>query len=682
MSLLSPWFLLGLLGVVIPLAIHLSHKDKAEKIVFSTIRFLKQTPKKMIFFQRIRQWLLLLARVGIITLLALAFGRPFMSGVVSELAGLPPQSVVILLDTSMSMGYGDAFERGKKAALEVMESLHPGDEAAIVTFADNTGQVKALTTDVAELAAFVRHLDAPGFQPTRYLPALRLADQMLHSARYEDKTVYLISDYRRRAFDNHDTAWRLSPGVRFKALRVGDEETTNLAVTDVKSPTRLIRDQDEHVILGRVQNLGTRALSGAQVSLIIEGETVDTTHIDLTNRSEAVVEFRTVFRKRGVHRGAVTVVDDAFPPDNTFHLTVHVFRPIRILGVTGGLEANGYRDETTWFASAIGKPGRSLFQLDVVRPDTLTTEAMGLYKVIVLLNVGSLPEVHMRAIRSHMERGGSLLLAPADRVEAQTFNRLFRGLTPAILGEKRVHRGDDFLVVVEVNHRHPMIKALRINQNIDFGTAHFRGFWSTTPITGSEVIMRFNNGEAALLELAVGQGRVLLFTSSLDTTWNDFPLQGLYVPLMHETLRYLASQEDKKRAYTVGESVPLIVPSGNALRVSGPHGRETILTATAGNYVFYKQTYVPGFYGMRGGNLEDFFAVNVSAEESDLSPIVPSEIGDIFVNRETKPQPSRDARVSIRNAQLEQSQQFWWWIILLVFLLGLGETLLANRTYR
>ena len=79
MSFLSPWFLLGLLGVGIPLAIHFSRKQKAEKIFFSTLRFLKRTPKKMIFFQQIQQWLLLLARAAIVALLAVAFARPFFT---------------------------------------------------------------------------------------------------------------------------------------------------------------------------------------------------------------------------------------------------------------------------------------------------------------------------------------------------------------------------------------------------------------------------------------------------------------------------------------------------------------------------------------------------------------------------------------------------------------------------
>jgi len=682
MSFLSPWYLLGLLGVLIPLAIHLSHREKAEKVLFSTIRFLKKRPKKMIFFQRIQQWLLLLIRAAIVALLAIAFARPFVSGAFSELGGLTPQSVVILLDTSMSMRYEDYFDRAKKTAADVIGSLHAGDEAALVTFSDGTGYVKALTTDLAELATFVRNLDSPGFQPTRYLPALRSADQLLRSARYGRKTVYLISDYQRRAFRNLDTSWRLSPGVAFKGIRIGDDETANLAVTDVKAPTQLPRDQDEHVILGRVRNLGTRPLSGARISLRIDDKTIDTKKVDLANRSEAVVKFRTTFRKRGVHLGALTIVDDPFTPDNTFYFTVNVLQPIRILGVTGGSPDRGPGGEITWFGMAVGKRGRSLYQLHVARPGEVTKDAIDLSKVIVILNAADLGRVQMKTVKSYVERGGSLLLAPAGRVDAATFNRFFRGLAPADLEQKHTDMGNGSLAIAEINQRHPLIKSLQIRENTDFGAARFRGYWSATPIKGTEVIMRFDNGEAALMERVVGKGRVLLFTSSLDTEWNNFPLQVLYVPLMQEILRYLALREEKKRSYTIGEPVPLIVPAGNALRVTDPQGKETILTSTAGATVFYRTTHVPGFYGTRGGSLQDSFAVNAPREESDLAFMAPSELGDVLVQRDTVAPSPGEATASILDAQLERSQRFWWWILLAVVLLGLGETLLANRTYR
>jgi hypothetical protein len=678
MSFLTPWFLLALLGVAIPLVIHLSRRQKAEKVVFSTIRFLKKTPKKMIFYQQIQQWLLLLIRAAIIAMLAIAFARPFLSQIVTEQAGWSPRSMVILLDTSMSMRYGDAFDQAKEAVLALLDSFHAGEEAALVTFSDGTEKIKELTTDLTQLAAFVRNLDAPGFKSTVYLPALRLADQMLRSARYPDQIVYLVSDYQRRAVGNFDTRWRLSPGVAFEGIKIGEEETTNLAVTEVKSPSQLIRDQEEHLIVGRVRNLGTRTLSEAQVSLAIDGKNVETKNVDLTNKSEAAVTFRTKFRKRGIHLGAVTVEDKFFAPDNTFHFTVNVLQPLSVLGVVDAASA----DETRWFESALGKRGRSPFHLDMVRAGEITNDMLQRYDVIALLNIGELAPARVTAIATYLEKGGSLLIAPADRVAAPTFNRLFHGLTPAALDQKRIAANGDFLSIARINQRHPIIKSLGLSESGDFGAARFQGHWSTKPTEDSDVILSFNNGEAALLEKKVGKGRVLLFTSSLDMQWNNFPRQGMYVPLMHETLRYLAVHEEKKPSYTIGEPVRLLLPVGNAVRVTGPNGAETILTSTRGDDVFYQATDRPGFYDVRGRQEQDVLAVNVSPAESDLSFVDPDQIGAVLVNEARRaPLTQRAGEASIA-AHAEKSQRLWWWILLVVLFLGLGETLLANRTYR
>jgi len=682
MSFLSPWFLLGLLGVTIPLAIHLSRRQKAEKVIFSTIRFLKKTPQKMILFQQIRQWLLLLIRAAIIAMLAIAFARPFLSQTVFKQAGWSPQSVVILLDISMSMRYGDTFDQAKEAVLEVLESLHTGDEAALVTFSDGTEKAKDLTTDLTQLAAFVRNLDSPGFKSTGYPPALRLADQMLRSARYPDKTVYLVSDYRCCTGGSFDTRWRLSPGVAFESIKIGDEETRNLAVTEVKSPAQLIRDQEEHLIVGRVRNMGTRPLSETRITLKIDEKTVETQNFDLTNRSEAAVTFRTKFRKRGIHLGAMTVEDGFFTPDNTFYFTVNVLRPLSVLGIVDETAAKAHPDETRWFESALGKRDRSPFHLEMVRPEEITDDVLQRYHVIAFLNVRELTSARVNAIAGYLKKGGGLLIATADRVAAQTFNRLFHGLTPAALDKKNIATHGDFLLITGITQRHSMIKSLGLSEGGDFGAARFHGHWSTKPAEGSEVILRFSNGEAALLEKKVGKGRVLLFTSSLDTQWNNLPRQGMYVPLVHEMLRYLAFHEERKSSYTIGETVRLLLPLGNAVRVTAPNGAETILTSASGDDVFYRATVQPGFYDVRGRQEKDVLAVNTSPAESDLSFVDPGQIGAALVNETPRaPEMQRAGAASIA-VHAEKSQRLWWWILLSVLFLALAETLLANRTYR
>jgi len=682
MSFLSPWFLVGLLGVGIPLAIHLSRKQKAEKVVFSTLRFLKRTPKKMIFFQKIQQWLLLLARAAIMALLAVAFARPFFTQSVALPSNLTPSSVVIVLDASMSMQYGDYFERAKKAALDVLRSLHAGDEAALVTFAEGTGQVRELTTDIEQLETSVQTLDSPGFQATASLSALRLADQMLRSARYPNKSVIMISDFQRRAFENIDTGWRFGTGVVFKSIRIGDPETTNLAVTEVKSPAQVFRDQESHVIAARVRNLGTRPLAGARVSLAIDDQTVDTQSVELTGQSETVVQFRAKFRKRGVYRGAVTVADVRFVPDNTFYFTVNVLSPLKVLAVIDDSADGGYAAATQWFESAMGRRERSRFQVEVLQPRQITREAVNSHDVMALFDLQDLQPVQVRVIESFVQKGGGLLMAPAGRITAQTFNGLLGGLTPAMLEQQQSGPDGNFRVIAEINQRHPIIRALQIGRSNDLGSARFRKYWSTKPVEGSEIIMGFDNGQAALLEGRFGRGRVLLFTSSLDTTWNNLPLQGLYLPLMQETLRYMAMADEKKQSYVVGEPVRMKLPPGNALRITAPDGAETVLTSATGDDVVYRNSQEPGFYGIRGGDQSDFMAVNVSPLESDLAAASTEEIEKALSNPAAATQPPGKVRALAMYAKAERSQRWWWWILLAVGLLALGETLLSNRTYR
>ncbi len=682
MSFLTPWFLLGLLGVAIPLAIHLSRRPKAEKVVFSTIRFLKKTPKKTIFFQRIRQWLLLLLRAAIIALLAVAFARPFLSQAISERVGWSPRSVVILLDTSMSMQYGATFDKAKKAIFALLDSLQAGDEAALVTFSDGTENQTELTTDLAQLAAFVKNLDPPGFKSTSYLPALRLADQTLRSARYPDKTVYLVSDFQRQALGDMENRWQLSSNVAFEPIKIGDQETKNLAITEVNSAARRNLDRAEHLILARIGNLGTRPLTETRVTLKIDGKTVETQRLDLTGRSETIVTFRTKFRERGIHRGAVTLEDEFFAPDNTFFFTIDDLRPLAVLNIVDAAAAKAHADETRWFESALGKGGGSPFHLDRIRPAEITNGLLQQYHVVTLLNVGELEAALVERIAAYVEQGGSLLIAPAARVAAPTFNRIFDGLTPAALDQKYIAERGDFLSIAGINRRHPIIKSLDLVERGDLGAARFHGIWFTKPAPDNIGILGFDNGQAALLEQKVGKGRVLLFTSSLDTQWNNLPRLGWYVPLVHETLRYLAMQEEKEPAYTVGEPVRLRLPTSNAVRIIGPNGAESILSSATAKEVFYRSTDRPGFYEIRGRQEQEALAVNVSSVESNLSFATPEQVSAALVNDAVRAPVSQAAGVSFIAADAEKSQRLWWWLMLAVLFLALGETFLANRTHR
>lgn len=683
MAFLTPWYLLGLLGVAIPLAIHLIRRQKAERIVLPTVRFLKKAPKKLVHFQKFQQWLLLALRVAMAGLLALAFARPVLTNAVPQLLSGTPKSLVIALDISMSMGYGHRFQEAQAAALTLLKSLKPEDEAAVVTFADGPGPMQALTTDHAALEAFVKSLPAPGFRATHFLPALRMADQILHSAENTEKILFLVSDYQGSAAPAEADAWTLSQGIGFKAVKVGDDRISNLAVTDVSVAISPAQGQETHRVVGRIENLGSEQLSDARVSLEIDGRSIAEQFFDLPPRSQRIVSFPIAVTQSGEHGGFLKVQGDGFESDNQRFFTFRIAPPVRVLVVTDKSFRKGdAHDPTIWLRSALEDHPQALFQVDVGHPGDIRSGTLASYAVVVLMSAGNGNPEQIRALSAYVKGGGGLLLAPGDGVDVDAFNRAWTSVAPVLLRGKQVMTGGAALSITRIEKHHAIVRSLQTHDTTDFGAARFHGYWESEPARDSEVILGFENGQAALASKTVGNGRVLLFASSLDPSWNNFPRQVMYLPLMHEVVGYLAGRRDQKTTFLVGDIAPIPVPAGGMARITSPQGRETLVRPVQTDTAYFEATDQPGLFEVRSGNWMGRFSVNISPRESDLEPMTPEAIRDMVTVSPMAPRPPDAVQAASLQVNREASQQFWWWLLLGVLMLGVMETFLANRTYR
>ncbi len=674
MVFLTPLFLLGLFAALLPIAIHLIRKEKPPKLMFSTIRFLKKTSKKLILFQHIQQWLLLLLRAAVIALLVVAFARPLFNQSVARLLDADPQSAVILLDMSMSMRYGDSFRNAQAEALDLLDSMTAGDEVAFIGFSESEDVVRELDTDLGSLRTLIDGFEEAGYGATSFMPNLRLADQMLETSRFENKAVYLISDFQEAGLGNGDEAWKLSPGVRFTGIDVGNQETSNLVLTDVRSPEQLLETAEEQQILARVRSTGTVYLGQGEVSLSIDDEVLERQPVDLANISEAVVTFTTNIESQGTHIGEVRVNGDNFSVDNAFYFTVDVLPKIRVLVVNGEASASWFEDEGHWFGLAVSSTAESPFVLQSIEPDDLSAAALRQSDIVVLLNVEGLDDAQADALTTYVTEGGSVLFAPADQVDPEVFNRQFAAIAPADLQQADVLARDDYLVIADFDRRHPILRSLGSDW-----VARFQGHWSVVPKPESEVIMQFDNSEAALVERTIGTGKSMLFASSMDLEWNNLALQGLFLPFVHETLRHLVQPELRQRAYQVGNSFS-VDPSGTAstVEVLDPFGAPVELTND--NAVITARA--PGLVTATVDGIETFFAVNTLPSESNFARTPVASLYDQIINPDTNSVQSSAVRTAQLIEELERPQRLWWWLLALVMVLVVAEVLVANRTYR
>ena len=266
-------------------------------------------------------------------------------------------------------------------------------------------------------------------------------------------------------------------------------------------------------------------------------------------------------------------------------------------------------------------------------------------------------------------------MAPGDRVNGPQFNQQLSAISPGILNESIRLAGGDYLMIADMDRRHPVLLPL----DTEWGV-RFEGYWSVEAQADADTLMQFDNGSPALLERVVGQGRVMMVASSLDTEWNNLPLQGLYLPFIHESLRYLAQASMKERAYRIGDVIDLTsaVAEDAAITVVTPAGEESVLGA--GERTLTASSI--GFLRIEAEGEPQFYAVNADPEESVLEKLAPSALQDLITNPDTEPQQTAEVRTAQLVAELEGPQRVWWWLLILVVLMLLAETRIANTTYR
>src|SRR5438034_2580897 len=155
MAFLTPAFLIGLGALAIPVLIHLIQRERKRVVEFPSLMFVRRIPYQSVRRRRIRHWFLLFLRAAAIALLVLAFARPFTqpAAVAATVGSGGARDVVIVLDQSASMGYGDHWDRAKEAAKKIVRGLGADDRATLVLFAKNAEENMRATSDRARLEA-------------------------------------------------------------------------------------------------------------------------------------------------------------------------------------------------------------------------------------------------------------------------------------------------------------------------------------------------------------------------------------------------------------------------------------------------------------------------------------------------------------------------------------------------
>lgn len=678
MSFLSPLFLLGIAALAAPILVHLVRRTRARRVEFPTLLFVRQVPQRSIRRRRLHNLLLLLLRCLALLLVVLAFTRPFFSGDGAAAAGEAERATVIMLDKSLSMRYGERFAQAKARAGALLDEMRGGERVALVGFDHGYEVISRFSPEAGGLRAELARVEA-GLGGTDYEAALRGAETLFDELKgIRAKRIFLISDFQATGQEGADTSFRLRDDVNLATIDVGETPAPNLAVSEVNVRGAVYGQKYTDKLAVRVANFGDEARAGVAVDLSINDQTAERREINLGARDTALLEFSGFNLAEGINRCAITVRDDDFAPDNTFYFTLRRRAPAKALIIESAVRG---RSESLYLRSALTTGENLPYTLEVKSAGAVDPSKVGDNSIIILNDVGSVKSSLAESLTKFVEAGGGLIIAAGTHTDAGTFNQSLGALAPARLTEKvQLQRGDS-VTMSDVKFDHPVFEIFEGGGRL--ASARVFGYHRSEPQASANVLARFEDGSPALVESAPGaKGKVLLFTSTLDTGWSDLPLTPLYLPLVQQVVRHLGEREEES-SHTLGQTftVRRAAPGEAPPAIDTPAGErlmERLLTPDGDLLVRGREQ---GFYRLRYEGQPGFAAVNVEEKESDLAKLNLDEFAASVTNADgASAAADGGARTEVNAAEIEAQQRIWWPLLLVALLLFITESLLARRT--
>lgn len=615
--------IVGAALVGLPILLHLIMKQEPKRLPFPAFRFLRQKLKTNQRKLRLRHFILLAIRMLLIALFALTLFQPLFSCSSSLAPGLnitgeQPLAVVIVIDTTPSMGYTPAdksrLDEAKRRALELLDTLPERSAVAVVpTGMGSDAEAEKLTgtwlRSIRDARQLIEGLKEPkGDQPvtTALVTAyqlLRTVDQETESTDPLPRLVAVFTDRAAACWDASrvEDLQKLRDGIpdpkpAHAVVDVGIDQPANVALLAVEMKPQVISSSQPAVVTVAV------AAAGPDVEAVVKAQLDGSDNwerkpVPIPGGQTRSVSFEFRDLKPGLHQLRFELeTKDALPFDNARFWTFRVAEARKILTIADEpAEAEFWR---------IAVDARGAFDCELVKPDAVPDD-LGKYEAVCLFGVGRPGPLWDRLLK-YVEGGGKLVVIPGDeaRMALEDYDKneaavkllpgVFKGTIDTrekLEKDPKRKNGVPWSVFTDDEQamQHPMLTRFREwkqNPAVDIFRQPRKAwkYWDVEKRGDGSVIADYDDNDdrskrhPAVLERAFTdpkektiKGRVIVLTTLMNVpgteeaeNWNDYWQTSWAVVFPDLLLRYVAGNtEDATFNFPTGQTVT--VPLGKLL---------------------------------------------------------------------------------------------------------------------
>ena len=655
MTLLAPVFLVGLFAVGLPLWLHRLSSENPNRQPFSSVMFLEPGEPRRVLAKNLQYLLLLALRIGILALVALAFARPALLGSAQTLFGESASLHVIVMDVSASMRYGQRWARAQDIAAEIIDDLDSTDLGQLVAAGRLIRVLEAPSLDRASLRQGLNLLE-PGLFRIDYGQIISAMDGILRGAELP-VVLHLVTDLQQNSSPTRfaDLIPQTSLELRLHDVSVAGEANWGIDGLGWSAASA-------EVTVG-IRGYGTAA---AEMTVLLElnGDAVASQLIAVPAGAAVRLNFDGLELKSGANRiRARLTPGDSLTVDDERALVVRRPSPSPVLLVAGDPRGR----DALFISAAMDTLPERAWQIEQIVPATMPEKTLADYLLVIVGDGGALAAENSAQLRDYIVAGGALLMALGQRAAGLDQVPITNQELLTVSQFGRV--SSDYATVGNLDRTHPALSAVD-----DLRSVKFFRYLAVVPDGSDSVLIRLDDGTPLLIEHLLGDGRVLLFTSSLDRQWNDLPLKPVFVTLVAELSAYLTGGLALSSEASLGSTLSPRAVGLAGGQIFDPDGNKALgLAGTgSGDEVLLDQT---GFYEIVGAGQTELVAVNVDPRESDLTPMESNTVSRWLA---LSPGTSRNVPSAALGVVETPPTPIWPWLLGLLAVIVIVESWAGN----
>lgn len=683
MSFLYPYVLYALLAVIIPIVIHLFNFRRYQKVWFNNVALLKSIQKKTKKQSQLKHLLVLLMRILTIISLVLAFSGPYLPNKDSSEDPQETEYVSIYLDNSFSMTHlgenGSLLNEAQNMALSILDSYQNKDRFHLIT---NQMEAKHFRWfNKMEMTQNIMELEAVHLQQD--LSAIFQREKMLRlqeEAAIENATLYLLSDFQRNTSFNSN----LDPDstLKVRLLPLQNNPVNNLSIDSVYFHDPVQLPNRESTISAVLSNNGEEKQNAIPLKLIVDNEQKAVLSVDLDAGETKSFEISFTNNASGKKIAQLQIEDYPIVYDDRLYFTFNVRKEFNVAIISA--------ENTNPYLRKLYEED-SLVNLNTYSQNSVNYTELNQQDLLVVDELQTLSSGLQNELKNYLEKGGHLLLIPAENFESNswlnslscpTYSNLI--IRPTRMGE--IDKENGFFNRIFENQWASESK----NQKIDL--PQIKAFYSFNSTSNSISLLKTSGELDILLSTSVGMGKVYQLAFPLKTRFSELPEHALFVAIFYQMI---LQSDDQSRLYeTLGSAKPIAIKSADISLLSRGDrvlefkmGEEIWIpqmTINRASEIILSQIFWPsdGIASLQHDEiLIDQFAVNYDRKESDFSVWNKDDLSNLIAENKWpgfQIIESSPDKITAQLIELNEAKRLWKWFLILGIFFIFVETMILR----